>query len=75
MSAARGHRHDDDGQGQGGGVDWFKTVDVIVWVAVAIIVCLGAEWLIGYLVREKIARGADKLLARVAAAKDAPPVE
>lgn len=45
-------------------VDWFAVLDIVVWVAVAVIVGLAAEWLVGYFVREKIARGADRYLAK-----------
>lgn len=50
-------------------VDWFKILDVFVWSAVAIIVALGLEWLVGKIVRERIAAGADRYRARVTAAQ------
>jgi hypothetical protein len=54
-----GHAHDDD---QGASFDWFQVLDVFVWVAVALIAGLAAEWLIGWLIREKMAAGASKFL-------------
>lgn len=75
MSAARGHRHGREDQAAGGPDDgafnWFKVLDILVWVAVALIVALAAEWFTGLVVREKIARGADKMLAAAAAKKTA----
>lgn len=63
MSAAgASHTHDDVAE-----PNWFKAIDTIVWVSVAIIACLAAEWLVGYLARERLARGADKYLAKMAA--------
>ena len=54
------HEHQD----QAPGLDWFRVLDTLVWVSVAIIVCFAAEWLIGYLVRERIAAGADRWRAK-----------
>lgn len=55
---AHGHEHDD---GQGAGPGWWKVMDIFVWVAVVLIVILGTEWLVGLLIREKLAAGFDKL--------------
>lgn len=60
-----GHSHEHDGDNS---FDWFGAFDIAVWAAVAVLVALGVEWLIGYLVRERIARGADKFLAAQPAA-------
>lgn len=68
------HGHDHDGADDGA-VDWFRLFDALVWVSVALIAALAAEWLIGYLVRERIARGADKYLAKVGAGKSDPDAE
>lgn len=59
------HAHEHDGDNS---FDWFGALDIAVWAAVAVLVALGVEWLIGYLVRERIARGADKFLATQPAA-------
>ena len=75
MTAGEGHTHaggPNDGADRGGySLDWFRVLDVVVWVAAALITAMGVEWFIGYLVREKIARGADKYLAKVGARKTA----
>jgi hypothetical protein len=52
-------------------VDWWQVLDIAVWVAVALIVAIAAEWLIGSLVRERIARGAQRYLRKEAAETEA----
>lgn len=64
MSAPRPAGGPDDGAGEG--FDWFRVLDIAVWTAVVVIAALAIEWLIGYVVRERISRGADKYLSRVA---------
>lgn len=60
MSAeAEGHTHD-----EGEPRDWFAVLDVVVWVAVVVLVIMAVEWLAGYLVREKLARGAQRFLRK-----------
>lgn len=54
----------DDGA-DGHQLDWFHILDVIVWVAVGVIGILAAEWLLGKIVRDKIAAGASRYLQRV----------
>lgn len=44
-------------------LDWFKVLDVAVWVAVAVIGAIALEWFVGFVVRERIARGANRYLA------------
>lgn len=57
MAAADdGHEH---------GIDWFRGLDMIVWVAVIIILTMGVEWLLGRYIRERMASGAQKYLAKV----------
>lgn len=46
-------------------VDWFTVLDALVWASVAVLVAVAAEWLVGWLVRERIARGADRYRAKV----------
>jgi hypothetical protein len=53
------HPHEDSSSA------WFRGLDVIVWAAVGIIIVLVAEWVGGYLVRERLARSARKYLDRV----------
>lgn len=68
MSAkGRPHQHHADEGEQG--PDWFRALDIIVWVAVAVIAAVGIEWFVGYLTREKIAAGASRYLDRVRTAK------
>lgn len=50
-----GHAHDVGGPHDGAGDGW-KVLDAIVWAAVVVVVVIGTEWLIGYLVRERLAR-------------------
>lgn len=57
--AEHDHEHDDQAAA------WFRGLDIVVWAAVVIIVVLCAEWLGGYLVRERIARSFSKYLHRV----------
>ena len=68
-------RHTHGGPADGAGADWFKFLDVLVWVAVAAIVILGAEWLAGYLMREKLGRQAERFLTRATAKPDAPAAD
>jgi hypothetical protein len=63
------HSHDATGGPDDGAVDWFRYLDVLVWVSVALIAAIALEWLLGYIVREQITRGADRYRARVAAGK------
>ncbi len=63
------HSHDATGGPDDGAVDWFRYFDIVVWVSVGVIAVFAAEWLIGYVVRERIAAGADAYRARVAAGK------
>ncbi len=64
MAAGHDHQHAAaGGPDDGAGIDWFKALDVVVWVSVAVITILAAEWIVGYLAREALARGADRYLA------------
>jgi len=58
--AAQEHAHEDQAPT---GFDWFRVLDIAIWISVALIAVIAAEQFVGYLVRERIARGADKLLA------------
>jgi len=49
------------------GFDWWRALDLAVWAAVAVIAVLGIEWLVGTVVRERIAAGANRLLVKAAA--------
>jgi hypothetical protein len=51
---AADHTHDAGDEDQAAA--WFRGLDIVVWFAVAVIVILAAEWLGGYLVRERLAR-------------------
>lgn len=62
MATAHAHTHTPDGDQV---ALWFKALDLIVWAAVVVIVVLALEWLGGYLVRERISRGASAYLARL----------
>jgi len=68
-AASGDHEHPD------GGVDWWTVLDITVWVAVVIIAGLGLEWLVGYLVRERIARGAGRFLAARQATTEPPSTQ
>jgi hypothetical protein len=59
--------HDHDDEDQGHGPDWWQILDYVVIAAVVLILALVTEWLAGALVRERISRGAEKLLRRTAA--------
>jgi hypothetical protein len=48
-------------------VDWWKIADIAVWVAVAVVAALAVEWLMGAVVRENIATGFRRYLARESA--------
>lgn len=54
------HEHEHEHQA----VNWFGVLDILVWAAVAVLVALAVEWLVGYVVRERLARGADRFLAK-----------
>lgn len=67
---SRGHTHQQPAGGPNDGAfDWFRVLDVIIWVSVILIAVLALEWFTGLVVREKIARGADKFRAQVTARK------
>jgi hypothetical protein len=40
-------------------------MDILVWVGVAAIVVIGAEWFFGKIIRESIAAGASRYLRKV----------
>lgn len=64
MSA--GHSHEPaGGPDDGGGFDWWRAADYAIWAAVGVVAIIGIEWLVGYVIREKISRGADRFLAGV----------
>jgi len=65
VTAAGDHTH--EGGPDDGAYDWFKILDIVVWVSVALITCMAVEWLIGVVVRERISRGAARHLAKVGA--------
>jgi hypothetical protein len=65
VTRAKNDRQDQDHEH--GGVDWWVIADALVWTAVVVVAVLALEWLGGVLVRERIARGAEKLLKRTAA--------
>jgi hypothetical protein len=67
----RPHAHPEGGPDDGSAFDWFRVLDVLVWVAVVVIVILGTEWFVGRLVREKIAGQAQRFLAKQPAAPEA----
>jgi hypothetical protein len=46
---------------------WFRFLDLAVWVAVVVIAGIAAEWLLGRIMRETLARQASRHLAAVAA--------
>lgn len=60
---AEGRHSHPHGGPDDGGFDWFKVLDIAVWTAVFIIAVLGFEWLVGKVIRERIAAGAAKHLA------------
>lgn len=47
--------------------DWFKGLDIAVWIAAGVVLVLAAEWLIGRYMRESISRGAQQFLAKTTA--------
>lgn len=71
MSRTEPHDHDHD-QGGAAGVDWFRLLDALVWVSVAVIVILAAEWLFGEAIRarlrSRVVREAEQILRRPATA-------
>lgn len=68
-------RHTPAGGPDDGEIDWFKWLDIAVWIAVTIIVILAVEWLAGHIIRETIARGAQRHLAKVNAGDVSPESE
>lgn len=56
--------HDHDDQAERVGFNWWSVADGLVVAAVILVFVLGTEWLVGALVRERIARGAQQLLRR-----------
>lgn len=68
------HNHDQD---HGGGVDLWRWLDVAVITAIVVIVVLASEWFVGTLIRERLARQADRYLSKVNASKgtESPPGE
>jgi hypothetical protein len=50
------HEHDE--------VVWPQMLDILVWCAVVVIAALAVEFLAGYVIRERLANGFTKLLAR-----------
>lgn len=65
---SHGHTHrskrEAGGPDDGAGVDWFRVLDIAVWVSVAVIAVMGAEWLIGRVIRESLASGASRYLKK-----------
>lgn len=53
--------------------DWFRVLDVVVWVSVAVIVIMAVEWIGGAIIRETIARQAQRFLRKSAGASSAEP--
>jgi hypothetical protein len=75
MSAQeRGHTHAKKvgGPDDGAGPDWFRVLDVVIWVSVAAIAVMGIEWLIGRAIRESIAASASRYLKKTAATSANP---
>jgi hypothetical protein len=73
MSTPERHSHTKakaGGPDDGAGPDWFRVLDVVIWVSVAAIAVMGIEWLIGRAIRESIASGASRYLKKTA---DATP--
>jgi hypothetical protein len=72
MSRAEDHSHEAPGGPDDGAdavaFDWFRALDLAVWAAVVVIGALALEWVIGTITRERVARGADRLLAKARAA-------
>lgn len=68
MASTKGHDHKHGGPDDGADEAWFRVLDIAVWVSVAVITVLAAEWLIGHYVRESIANGAARHLKKVAPA-------
>jgi hypothetical protein len=64
-----GHTHSHGRKAAGGpddgaGPDWYRVMDVLVWVGVAAVAVIGIEWLFGKMVRESIASGASRYLKK-----------
>lgn len=57
------------------GADWMSYVDVAVWVAIAVVVILGAEYLFGFVVRERLAAQATKWNIKAAARPADAPID
>lgn len=65
MPAPAGKAPADHGHGhESAPIDWWAIFDALVWIAVGLIVVLGAEWLFGKVIRERIASQAQQFLAR-----------
>lgn len=47
------------------GPDLWRVLDILVWLSIGVIVVIGAESLIGYIIRERIASGARRHLVKV----------
>ena len=58
------HGHDHTGGPDDGAFDWFRILDMLVWVAVAAIVIMSVEYLLGWMARERIARQAQRFLVK-----------
>lgn len=46
---------------------WFRVLDIAVWIAVVVIAGITAEWFLGRVMRETIARQAQRHIAKVTA--------
>ncbi len=58
------HSREPAGGPDDGAFDWFKILDILVWVAVAAIAIMGVEYLLGWVARERIATKAQQYLAK-----------
>jgi hypothetical protein len=67
MSGRRASGGDQGDEHDHGPVDWFQVLDVAVWVAVAVVLAIGADLLFGKIMRERLARGASRYLAKMTA--------
>lgn len=72
MTTGEQHSHDTPGATDGGALDWFRILDILVWGAVAVVAILAIEWFAGVVVRERISAGATKYLKLRA---NAAPIE
>lgn len=66
----KAHSHPKGGPDDGAvtGIDWFKVLDVAVWVCVGVIAIMGVEWLVGKVIRESVTAGANRILQKAAPA-------